>query len=330
MTPNALQIEDSLPRPRFYSEAGRLQSLLAQLTTLFHLFPQPVRLAANRPLERLKIRERLPGVRVQYPGAFAFPIPAGDPMYTRIFTEGAWEPKETSAIRRLLRPGDFALDVGGNYGWFSLAMASSVGPDGLVWAFEPVRTFASQLRSNIELNELDNVQVFDLAIGASHGEVGINVFEGLPHGHASAATLGRSDFVTSQVPLRTLDELVDLHPDRAPALIKVDVEGFELQVLEGSQALLKGSDPPIWVLEVNEETSAALGYQPSRLISVLTSHASYKIYTLNRHRLKRMYSLVPVTDFDQPRHGDTWICIPDSKRNRLVSSMTHSVPIPSP
>jgi FkbM family methyltransferase len=313
-------VTGELSRPRFLRpDGGRLPALLGGLAWTLHSLPEPGRLATIRLLERAKFRRRLPTMNVHYPGGLTFCINSGDPMYTRIFLQGAWEPPESCAMRALLRPGDFAIDIGANYGWFTLSMASSVGDSGLVWSFEPVPPFAKELRSNIALNAFRNIRLFESAVGASAGEININVFDGLPHGHASAATLGRNDYVAHPVLVHPLDQLLEEAAGRSPAVVKVDVEGFEMQVLNGSDRLLQSSDPPIWILEVNHETSAALNYQPAQLVDKLFSQGEYKIFSLGRSRVRRKFFFVPVTHPDRARQDDTWICVPLSRLDRLTS-----------
>jgi FkbM family methyltransferase len=306
--------------PRFFRpNGGRLPALLGGLAWTLHSLPEPGRLAATRLLERAKFRRRLPTMNVTYRDGFTFRIKAGDPMYTRIFLQGAWEPPESCAVRALLTPGDFAIDIGANYGWFTLLMASSVGRSGLVWSFEPVPPTAEELRYNISLNSFDNIRLFESAVGASAGEVNINVFEGLPHGHASAATLGRDDYVSHPVLVRTLDQLLEEAAGRLPAIIKVDVEGFEMQVLDGSSRLLRSPNPPIWMLEVNYETSAALNYRPARLIEKLLSQNEYKVFSLERSRARHKFFVVPVKRPEESQQDDTWICVPPSRLDRLTN-----------
>jgi FkbM family methyltransferase len=307
-----------LARPRFVRPDDRsIPPLLGALGWILHSLPEPGRLAAVRLLERAQLRSRLPTMNVTYRDGLTFQIRSGDPMYSRIFLQGAWEPPESCAMRALLRPGDFAIDIGANYGWFTLLMASSVGSSGLVWSFEPVPPFAEELRRNLALNSFNNIRLFESAVGASIGEVNINVFDGLPHGHASAATLGRSDYVSHAVLVSPLDQLLEQANGRLPALVKVDVEGFEMQVLTGSNRLLQLPDPPIWMLEVNYETSAALDYHPGQLLEWLVDHGEYKFFSLARSRSRRRFFFVPVTHPKQAKQDDTWICIPSSRAGRV-------------
>ena len=75
--------------------------------------------------------ERLPAMVATYGDGRRFRIPAGDAMYAQIFIHGPYEPAESARDRpQLLRSGDFAVDVGANFGWFSLLMAGCGGRSG--------------------------------------------------------------------------------------------------------------------------------------------------------------------------------------------------------
>ena len=79
---------------------------------------------------------------------------------------------------------------------------------------------------------------------------------------------------TINVPAITLDALIERHGK--PAFIKVDVEGAELLVLTGAGTILSLTPPPIWVLEVNAETSRAFGYHPRDLFAFLSARQEHR------------------------------------------------------
>ena len=120
------------------------------------------------------------------------------------------------------------------------------------------------LRRNLELNDALEVRLVEVALGETPGTTEIHVFAGLPHGHASVSTLDRSDYSSHRVERHTLDDL--LAGSRTPAFVKLDVEGSERDVLRGAEATLAAGCPPIWMIEVNYETSAAFGYRPPDLL----------------------------------------------------------------
>lgn len=257
------------------------------------------------------IAPRLPAFVAHYEDR-VFHLLADQGPYSEIFTLGEFEPPQSAAVRALLRPGDHVVDVGANLGWFTMLMAAQVKPDGKVWAIEPMPPTLAALEENVGLNPTLNVTVLPLALGAEEGELDLHLFEGLPHGHASASTLGRSDYESYRVPVRTLDALLD--GERAPSFVKVDVEGSELDVLKGAERLLGGERPPMWMLEVNYETSAALGYRPVEMLEPFHRRDGYEV-----HRVTQS-GLVPEDDPEQAPNGVDWVLIPEAFRERLSSA----------
>lgn len=253
-----------------------------------------------------------PTIRVSYGDGRVFEIPEGDPMYTRIVITGEWEPDESRVVAAALRSGDFAVDIGANHGWFTLLMASAVGREGLVLGVEPCPPQWQALGNNLELNgDPEQIETRQLAVGSEAGEMTINLFEGLAHGHASASSLGRDDVRPFAVEMTTLDAIVaELGDGRDPALIKVDVEGAERLVFEGAERTLSGG--PMVLLEVNFGTSEAFGYEPAELLADLTAG-------LGEATVFRVESegLLVETDPEQAPHGTAWLAVPEKMLERV-------------
>jgi len=165
---------------------------------------------------------------------------------------GAYEREEIAWVRRLLRPGDVALDVGAHIGFFTMHMAAMVGPSGRVYAFEPFAANAELLERSVAENGLgERVVVTRAAVGAVSGSAMLTFAEEtLNSGGAyllrdSAAPLTGN--VAEPVPLIALDQFMLPHPVR---FIKMDVEGAEPQVLRGAERLLT-TDRPVILSELH-------------------------------------------------------------------------------
>jgi FkbM family methyltransferase len=253
---------------------------------------------------------RLPEMIAHFPDGRTFRMAPRDAMSGRIYLEGEYEARNTALVRALLRPSDLAVDIGANHGWFSLAMATSVKPCGHVLAFEPVPPILKDLRRNLALNPQLPIVVHPCGLGARRGELELHLFAGLPHGHASASTLGRSDYTPYRVRVVPLDEAL---AGAEPALVKLDAEGAELDILRGAEGLL-ASTPPIWLMEVNWETSQAFGYQPPDLLQFIAERADYKFLTVDEHRL------TPVSTPEHAPQGGTWLCVPARLMPRIPAA----------
>lgn len=150
---------------------------------------------------------------------------------------------------RYLRPGDAFVDVGANIGYYSL-LASRANGGSPVLALEPHPRASERLTENAALNFFDNIRVRAVAAGEDEGFAELTT--GLvDENHIVFGDRGMNP--TTRVPVVTLD--AELGRQRieltSVALVKIDTEGFEANVLAGSQALLDCVPGPVWVVEVN-------------------------------------------------------------------------------
>lgn len=165
---------------------------------------------------------------------------------------GKYETHELDFVRRTVKPGQTVLDIGANIGFFTIIMASLIGPTGRVYAFEPMEAHANLLARSIAENDFaDRVVVERAALSDKSGSgqlirasetinaggAYLNQQENeLPAGHQS-----------DEVKLITLDT----YPIQRPVhFIKIDIEGAELLALRGARDLLK-EDRPVILSEVH-------------------------------------------------------------------------------
>lgn len=177
---------------------------------------------------------------------------------------GEWSPGDAQVLAPFLRPGMTVLDIGANLGSLTLFLADAVGPSGRVLAFEPVPALHRLLCCNLALNNLDQVEAWQTAIGRMGGEARVPELALGEPGNFGAAALARGGAGRS-VPMLAVDDL-DL---AACGLIKADVEGHECEVLRGSTRTVARFRPVLFL--ENEEPSLSgplirqvldLGYRP--------------------------------------------------------------------
>jgi FkbM family methyltransferase len=149
-------------------------------------------------------------------------------------------PALAPVFEAVLRPGDTCYDVGANIGVYTLWAAGLVGPSGQVHAFEPVPPTMAVLEEMVGRNGLDQVVLVASAVGAAVGQTGLRSYQdasGLAHAVADPT---HADHVAR---LDTLDAYSARH--RPPDLIKIDVEGAEIDVLRGAANLLATRAPAL-------------------------------------------------------------------------------------
>ncbi|OWY62260.1 hypothetical protein B7486_59400, partial [cyanobacterium TDX16] len=179
----------------------------------------------------------------------------------RKMLSGSYEPSIAAAARRLLQPGDLVVDVGAHIGWFTVLAAGLVGARGRVLAFEPFPPSWALLERNVA--SLGQVTTENVAVGAEAGVVRLGPQPGSDSGSVSAAAGSQADGI--EVPVATLDDLLDRADvgGRPIRVLKVDVEGFEPQVLAGAQEALARTEAVLY--EVNRPALAALGSSEAQL-----------------------------------------------------------------
>ncbi len=158
-----------------------------------------------------------------------------------VFT-GVFDVSLTETIYRITDPGDMAVDIGANVGYITSVMATRAGANGSVVAFEPHPAVFGLLKKNAERWDLDpetaSVAAHRTALSSRTG-TGKLSSHGESDSHLGLSTLEAADFGQGsgafEVDLDTVDERFD---ETAPLLVKIDVEGHEHQVLQGSERLL--------------------------------------------------------------------------------------------
>lgn len=159
-------------------------------------------------------------------------------MYTGAGPDGL-EPGTRRIIQMMTPPGGTGVDVGASVGLHTLALARSLGPSGKLYAFEAEARLEPFLRRTINANGLHQTNLQILAVGAEHGEATFHVARTI--GHSSLYALSSASEVREEVKveIRTLDELI---PEEVQVdLIKIDVEGAELDVIRGAKGVLSRS-----------------------------------------------------------------------------------------
>jgi FkbM family methyltransferase len=169
---------------------------------------------------------------------------------------GEYFEDEVQLMASLCAPGATIVDAGANIGAHTLPLAKAVGPTGKVFAFEPQRRPFQLLAANVALNGLDNVECIRAALGETGGELRLGDLPGDAPANVGGATLADLGGGSIPTPIYTLDAFL---PDVSGLrLIKIDVEGMELEVLKGAQGLIDRHRPFIYAENNQPEKSAAL------------------------------------------------------------------------
>ena len=179
-----------------------------------------------------------------------------NPRFEMGYLEGDYEATVERVLLSNLRPGTVFYDVGAHIGVFSLIAARNIGIYGSVIAFEPDPSNVRRIDEHVSRNQLDRIRIIPKAVCSSVGRVRFqrasfqsSMNRGTVIDHASAA-----EDSTIEVESVTLDAIALENPP--PNLIKIDVEGAEASVLQGSEEIFR-SAKPVLVCEIHHEQASA-------------------------------------------------------------------------
>lgn len=270
--------------------------------------------AAKRAGESLWYRRAaVPGlnlpvpVRLPYGGWFlAHPDGMGARIAGYRWARSGYEDRQWRFVARILAPGGTFVDVGANQGFYSLLGARCVGSQGRVLAFEPADSERAKLVRNLAVNRHANVLVDPRAVGRTCGTTQFHLC--LDHQGSWSSIRRPADDVTArtmlvQVPIATLDRVVlEENGWIRVDLIKIDVEGGELDVLKGAEAVLAHCRPVI-LAELEERRTRQWGYGVREIIELLEA-ARYRWLSIDARG-----DLLAV-DMRDARNWDNLVAVP--------------------
>ncbi len=216
---------------------------------------------------------------------------------------GVFEPDVVDFFDCWVRPGMTVMDVGANIGVYSVLAAQRVGPTGAVHSFEPTSQSAQQLRRNLELNGLTWVKVNEVAASDRSSRASLYMYDQNAMNSLTAQMwVGRPTSIVD-VDTVSLDDYVLQNAIERVDLIKLDVEGAELRVVNGARKLFASEPGPVVVCEFADCTAQAFGYKASALRDYLGTFG-YEFYRWNL-RERRLVEELSI-DF---KHYANLICL---------------------
>lgn len=217
------------------------------------------------------------------------------------FSAKAYEPEIAYLIKSLIKPGDVVLDIGANVGLHTVNFARATGPEGHVYAFEPVARMAERNSLNCALNGLANVTIVDCALGDENGAVAMNVntSDGGMEGTSSLLETVHVEkrpqhYETQEVRIRRLDDLIEeLGPLSRLDFIKMDTEGFEPMVLKGAMETLRRHRPAM-IIEAHSTRLAKVGLSFQWYLDTFPDYHVLIVYPLTP--ANPYFRLVPLSE----------------------------------
>lgn len=249
------------------------------------------------------------------PTLYGFKIivsPDSDQVVSRsIYYNGTYEAGTLYVLSKCLAEGNTYFDIGSNIGLMALYASKYVGSNGKVLAFEPEPETFKILKSNIQLNQFSNIEPLEMALGSSKETATI---------YGSQTNLGAASLIPSEelishgstVRIETLDTLLSERSIVSVQMMKIDVEGWELEVLKGGKTLLSRSDAPILCIECSR-LHPLHNAKIEDLFTFVSEINAYQIFRLARGK-ERASKLVKIETAEAlPRHDNIFCFLPCHK-----------------
>lgn len=229
-----------------------------------------------------------------------------DPIFDKnienvIYERGVYEQGTVSVLQDFLKAGDTFVDVGANIGWLSLVGADRVAKNGKVYAFEPVPTTFDILKSNKKLNEFSQIELNQFALG--NKEETLTIYPEKEN-RGGASILNHHSEKGVDIEVKKLDNLII---NSTINVIKIDVEGFELDVLKGAIETIKKDNPKLIIEHSIDRNNTAEQFE---IYNWLLDLGIYKIYKLMNGKERKSQLVEIKSKQDLPEH-DNIFCVPN-------------------
>jgi FkbM family methyltransferase len=171
-----------------------------------------------------------------------------------------WLASNTSLFMPYIKPGDIIVDVGANLGFTTLIFSKLTGEHGEVNSFEPGGRMYSKLSAMVARNQLNNVRLHNMGCGEKQDVLTLTIPESSGNSSLRPTEDVKGQTVrTENVNIHRLDDI--LIGKNAIALIKIDTEGFEIEVLRGAEVIIQRCRPVIYIelcAEYRESSMASI------------------------------------------------------------------------
>jgi FkbM family methyltransferase len=215
---------------------------------------------------------------------------------------GLYNHEQTQIIKKLVKKKHIVLDIGAHIGYFTLIMAQQAKQ---VYAFEPeIRNFEI-LKKNIELNKIENVKLYNVAVAENKGNTTLHLCEMNRGMHRIYPSHWCNDG-TAKVETVKIDDMI-----KEADFIKMDIEGAELGALKGMKKLLKKCDSTV-IMEFHPQSITEYGANPRDIYDLMAS-LGYDI----KLSLTDSISFEQLEQIAKEKIGTNIICTPSGQKKKV-------------
>ncbi len=226
---------------------------------------------------------------------------------SQVFWRGAYSTGQLMLLGKILKEDMVFFDIGANKGEFTVFAAKRLGK-GRVFAFEPVKGLCIELKANVTANHFQQVDIVNKGLGNSNTQAVIfNAEKKYDHeinwGTYSIYRRKGVDHPSGTIELMKLDDFVNDRKIAAVDIMKIDIEGAELEMLRGAEQTIRRFKPVIFI-EINEVTSSAAGYHSLDILAYL-ANVGYRLELIGRNGTTKTMNI------DKPGKFQNVICLPE-------------------
>jgi FkbM family methyltransferase len=218
-------------------------------------------------------------------GAWSFRCDLRDSIAREVCFTGRYEPQETALVQTILKPGMTFVDVGANWGYFTLLAAHQVGTSGKVVSLEPDPRLFPMLAANIAVNGMSQAHAMQVAAGAGPGLLTLAGFaeRGGNFGLSRVVRKDPTEGPLFHVAARSLDDVIEELHLHAVDLLKMDIEGAEGLALLGLRRTLADRRVRRILIELHPAQLAEHGQVAANLLDELRQ-AGYDAWRIDHSR----------------------------------------------
>jgi len=188
-----------------------------------------------------------------------------------------YESLETEIVKKEIKKGDVAVDIGANIGYYTLIFAKLVGDEGKVFAFEPDPTSFALLKKNVEINRYQNVILVQKAVSNETGKIRLYLCDdNLADHRIYNSHDGRKSIEIEAI---RLDDYFKGYTGKID-FIKMDIQGAEGDALQGMSLLLQKNKNLKMITEFEPVALKRFGMEPEEYLKLLVKHG-FALYHIN-------------------------------------------------
>jgi FkbM family methyltransferase len=274
-------------------------------------------------LARAALRAKFPaGVRnlrtLRTASGLSLHVDVADSFAAAAFCGHLQEAEDYAAFMRMVEAGDVVVDVGANFGLYAVQAAQYAGPNGLVMAYEPSPNVLELLQRNVLANAegAAPIEVRAAGVGASAGRV--DFYVAADSAFSGFSRTGRSEISSvQQVEVVPLDDEAAL-AERAVALLKIDVEGAEGDVLLGARHVLARSHDLIIQFEYSHKNLSDASYGRLEEAVAMARGLGFALFEVNTERV--LVELQSAPPLKQRFSGNLYMARPGRPTQRLKNA----------